>query len=99
MLLQEFKTAEKETATQRFVVNVRTAKFDANNSIRLKPGEISGLNWDNKLTLEFSKMSVIQSIKITPVAKIKTLFIAGDSTVTDQDLEPWASWGSILPTI
>lgn len=93
LMLQEFKTAEKETATQRFVVNVRTAQFDTNNSIRLKPGEIKGLNWDNKLTLEFSKASVVQSIKITPVSKIKTLFIAGDSTVTDQDLEPWASWG------
>jgi lysophospholipase L1-like esterase/head-tail adaptor len=93
LMLQEFKTAEKETATQSFVVNVRTAKFDVNNSIRLKPGEISGLNWDNKLTLEFSGSAVIQSIKITPVSKIKTLFIAGDSTVTDQNLEPWASWG------
>ncbi|OYX80421.1 MAG: hypothetical protein B7Y83_18480, partial [Flavobacteriales bacterium 32-34-25] len=83
LMIREIKTADKETKTERFVINVRTAKFNNNNSIRLKPGEISGLNWDDKLTLEFSKMSVIQSIKITPVAKIKTLFIAGDSTVTD----------------
>lgn len=93
LMLREIKTAEKETKTERFVINVRTAKFDANKSIRLKPGEISGLNWDDKLTLEFSKASVVQSIKITPVSKIKTLFIAGDSTVTDQDQEPWGSWG------
>jgi lysophospholipase L1-like esterase len=93
LMLREIKTAEKETTSQRFIVNVRTAKFDANNSIRLKPGELRGLNWDDKLTLEFSGTPIIQSIKITPVSKIKTLFIAGDSTVTDQDLEPWASWG------
>jgi lysophospholipase L1-like esterase len=93
LMLREIKTAAKETTTQRFVVNVRTSEFDGNNSIRLKPGELKGLNWDNKLTLEFSGTPNIQSIKITPVSKIKTLFIAGDSTVTDQDLEPWASWG------
>ncbi|WP_281337378.1 rhamnogalacturonan acetylesterase [Flavobacterium eburneipallidum] len=97
LMLQETKTAEKETKTERFTINVRTAKFDTNNSIRLKPGEINGLNWDNKLTLEFSVGSVIQSIKITPVLKIKTLFIAGDSTVTDQDNEPWGSWGQFFP--
>jgi lysophospholipase L1-like esterase len=96
LMLKEFKTAEKETMTQRFVVNVRTAKFDGNKSIRLKPGELSGLNWDNKLTLEFLGTASIQSIKITPVSKIKTLFIAGDSTVTDQNLEPWASWGQFV---
>lgn len=96
LMLREFKTAEKETKTERFIVNVRTAKF-GNNSIRLKPGEISGLNWDNKLTLEFLGKPIIQSIKITPVSKIKTLFIAGDSTVTDQDSEPWASWGQYFP--
>lgn len=97
LMLREIKTDEKETKTERFVVNVRTAKFDTNKSIRLKPGEISGLNWDNKLTLEFLGTPIIQSIKITPVSKIKTLFIAGDSTVTDQDLEPWASWGQFFP--
>lgn len=25
-----------------------------------------------------------------------TLFLAGDSTVTDQDLEPWGSWGQMI---
>lgn len=97
LMLREIKTAAKETKTERFIVNVRTGKFDTNNSIRLKPGEISGLNWDNKLTLEFLGTPIIQSIKITPVSKIKTLFIAGDSTVTDQNNEPWGSWGQFFP--
>ncbi|WP_083382072.1 rhamnogalacturonan acetylesterase [Flavobacterium commune] len=97
LMLREIKTAAKETKTERFIVNVRTGKFDTNNNIRLKPGEISGLNWDNKLTLEFLGTPIIQSIKITPVSKIKTLFIAGDSTVTDQGNEPWGSWGQFFP--
>ena len=97
LMLREVQTAEKETKTERFIVNVRTAKFGDNNSIRLKPGEISGLNWDDKLTIEFLGTAIIQSLKITAVSNIKTLFIAGDSTVTDQDLEPWASWGQFFP--
>lgn len=93
LMLREIETGEKETKTERFVVNVRTAKFGVNNSVGLKDSEVSFLNWDNKLTLEFLGTPVIQSIKITPVSKVKTLYLAGDSTVTDQDLEPWASWG------
>lgn len=92
LMVDEVKTKAKETLTQSFVVNVRTAKFGS-DSLKLKPGELSGLNWDDKLTLEFLGSSAIQSIKITPISKIKTLFIAGDSTVTDQNNEPWGFWG------
>lgn len=92
LMLDEVKTKANETLSQSFIVNVRTAKFGS-NSLKLKPNELSGLNWDDKLTLEFLGTPSIQSIKITPVSKIKTLFIAGDSTVTDQNNEPWGSWG------
>lgn len=96
LMLKEIKTAEKETVTQSFVVNVRTPKIDDTKSINIKPSEASYLNWDDKLTLEFLGTPSIQSIKITPVSKIKTLFLAGDSTVTDQNREPWASWGQFF---
>ncbi|MEY2867930.1 MAG: hypothetical protein RIR01_330 [Bacteroidota bacterium] len=97
LMLREIKTAGKESKTERFIVNVRTGDYNGNHKLHLKPGEINGLNWDEKLTLEFLGTAVIQSIKITPVSKIKTLFIAGDSTVTDQGSEPWASWGQFFP--
>ena len=92
LMLREIKTAANETKTMRFMVNVRTAKFDINNTITLKPAEIKGLNWDEKLTLEFLGTSIVQSIKVTPVSKIITIYMAGDSTVMEHDLEPWASW-------
>lgn len=92
LMLREIKTAANETKTMRFMVNVRTAKFDINNTITLKPAEIKGLNWDEKLTLEFLGASIVQSIKVTPVSKITTIYMAGDSTVMEHDLEPWASW-------
>ncbi|MES2240982.1 MAG: rhamnogalacturonan acetylesterase [Bacteroidota bacterium] len=97
LMLAEVKTKANETLSQNFVVNVRTGKFDGDKKIGLKPTEISGLNWDDKLTLEFLGTTNIQSIKITAISKIKTLYIAGDSTVTDQDTEPWGSWGQFFP--
>ncbi|PZX92704.1 rhamnogalacturonan acetylesterase [Flavobacterium aquariorum] len=97
LMLREIKTAAKETKTTRFVVNVRNPKFDVNSTIKLKPAELKGLNWDDKLTLEFLGTSIVQSIKIYPISKIKTIYVAGDSTVMEHDSEPWASWTQFFP--
>lgn len=93
LMVKELKTLKNETRSMRFAVNVRTPKIDDNNNVLLKSRENTFLNWDNKFTLEFLGSPQIQSIKITPAENIKTIYLAGDSTVTDQDLEPWASWG------
>lgn len=34
---------------------------------------------------------------VVPNPKARTIYLCGDSTVTDQKHEPWASWGQILP--
>jgi lysophospholipase L1-like esterase len=58
---------------------------------------MDGLDWDNKLTLEFNGDNPsIRSISISPVSE-PTIYLAGDSTVVDQDVEPWAAWGQMLP--
>ncbi|KQB38936.1 putative rhamnogalacturonan acetylesterase [Flavobacterium daejeonense] len=84
-----------ETLTKTFTVNVRTPKIDADSEIKLKERDLGQLNWDDKLTLEFLGSTAIQSIEITPI-DVKKIYLAGDSTVTDQDLEPWASWGQFI---
>ena len=35
--------------------------------------------------------------KVGPAPDARTIYLCGDSTVTDQDKEPWGSWGQILP--
>ncbi len=35
--------------------------------------------------------------KVVPNPKARTIYLCGDSTVTDQRHEPWASWGQIIP--
>jgi lysophospholipase L1-like esterase len=55
------------------------------------------LHWDDKLTLEFGDTRpCLCALEIAQV-DVPTVFLAGDSTVTDQPREPGASWGQMLP--
>lgn len=96
LMLREFKVPKEGRTTKTFMVNVRTPQIDKENRIDTKERELNYLNWDDKLTLEFLGKVAVQSVKVTSVENIKTIFLAGDSTVTDQDLEPWASWGQFI---
>ncbi|MFV0565983.1 MAG: rhamnogalacturonan acetylesterase, partial [Flavobacteriaceae bacterium] len=96
LMLNQLKLNEKETKNVSFTINVRTPEITNNNRIKIKDRDKNQLNWDNKLTLEFLGTPIIKSITITPVPHVKTIFLAGDSTVTDQDVEPWASWGQFI---
>jgi lysophospholipase L1-like esterase len=88
----------------RFVVNVRTPALPAlpenatgGTVVRLNPREIGSATWDDRLSLEFAPDAKgLRSIAIEPV-DVPTLYLAGDSTVTDQPLAPNASWGQMLP--
>jgi lysophospholipase L1-like esterase len=97
LMLEEVSTQPRQKAKRSFVVNVRTPEVSVKERVRLKPREIGNLDWDNKLTLEFiGQHPAVRSMEITP-AHVPTVYIAGDSTVVDQDKEPWAAWGQILP--
>lgn len=107
LFLDQKQIAAGKTATIAFNVNVRTATIfptDASTpstplpQVHLKPREIGALDWDEKLTLEFNGDNPsVRSIFIEPVKNIPTVYLAGDSTVVDQDKEPWAAWGQMLP--
>jgi lysophospholipase L1-like esterase len=84
-----------------FDVNVRIPEFTrpdgTQGRVRLKPREIGNLDWDPKLTLEFNGVNpAVRSITIEPITE-PVVYLAGDSTMVDQDVEPWASWGQQLP--
>ena len=66
--------------------------------VRIKPRERSKLNWDDKLTLEFNgDAPQLTELIIERVESVPTIFLCGNSTVVDQDNEPWASWGQMVP--
>lgn len=91
------RTKAGETRKVRFVVNLRRPEIAAGRSVKRKPREMRSLDWDDRLTLEFSgKNPSLRSITVEP-ATVPTIYLAGDSTVVDQANEPWAAWGQMLP--
>ena len=96
LMLDQHQLKKGEANTKIFNVNVRTPKISETAAIKLKDRDLGQLNWDEKLTLEFLGTVAIKSISIVPIEDVTTVYLAGDSTVTDQDLEPWASWGQFI---
>jgi lysophospholipase L1-like esterase len=98
-MLERVSTRPKGSVTRSFDTNVRVPEIagDATHRVRLKPREIGNLDWDTKLTLEFNgEHPGFRSLTVEPI-KEPTIYLAGDSTVVDQDFEPWAAWGQTLP--
>jgi len=63
-----------------------------------KPQTFMELDWDEKLTLEFSDAHpALCTIEITNEDKPLTVYLVGDSTMTDQMMEPWGAWGMQFP--
>jgi lysophospholipase L1-like esterase len=97
LMLEQVSTRPGQKAKRSFVVNVRKPYISPMKSVRLKSREVGNFDWDDKLTLEFvGTQPSIRSIEIKLV-NVPTIYLAGDSTVVDQDNEPWAAWGQILP--
>ena len=57
----------------------------------------SSRDWDNKLTVEVvSPHAALRSIEIVSAPTAPTVFLAGDSTITDRDGGSGISWGQML---
>jgi len=98
LLLHNIATQKGETKVFTFVVHKRSPQISDGNTVRLKERELNYLNWDEKLTFEFNgKAPAVKSLKIEKDTHAVTLFLCGDSTVVDQEGEPWASWGQMIP--
>lgn len=99
LMVEKVHTARGEFATCTFIVNVRTPQIPGAGEVKLKPREktTEAAAWDNRLQLEFSNAAPkVAGIEIEKV-EVPTIYIAGDSTSTDQPREPYNSWGQMLP--
>lgn len=98
LMLEQIRVPAGETVAYAFNVNIRTPQIKGGGEVKLKDREIPYLNWDNKLTLEICGDNPrVELLEIQPARDVTTVFIMGDSTVTDQPGEPWNSWGQMLP--
>lgn len=108
LMIERAVTSHGETQAVSFLVNVRNrrlppppANAPGGDRVRLNDREDGprGLvpHWDDKLTLEFNgARPCVAAVEIERVDDAVTVFLAGDSTVTDQPGEPSASWGQML---
>ncbi len=110
LLVEGMQTKKGKMQEVSFIVNKRSPKYfykepsKDNRSIELREGvvkikerEKAYLDWDDLLTLEFNgKSPAVSRIKIERDTAATTIFLCGNSTVVDQDSDPWASWGQMI---
>jgi len=98
LFIENEQTKKKETRVISFLINKRDVHISERENVRIKEREKTKLNWDDELTLEITgDYSTVTSIDIERDTIAPTLFLCGNSTVVDQDEEPWASWGQMIP--
>ncbi len=104
LMLEECTTGKGETREVSFNVNVRTPQLSKGNGIKLnsreqdyETGQVKTRTWDDRLTLQFyGGAPAVCAVEIEPAAEnVVTVFIIGDSTVTDQP--SGGTWGQYLP--
>ncbi len=82
-----------------FNINKRDTIISEGKVVRIKSRERNKLNWDSNLTFEFNGASPqVEFIELSPAKDdVITVFLCANSTVVDQDYEPWIGWGQMLP--
>jgi len=100
LYVYDAETKKGEFKTYSFVVNKRNTTINLpdgkTDKVKIKPREEGKLLWDDKLTIEINgDAPACSQIKIEPI-DVPTIFLCGNSTVVDQDREPWASWGQMF---
>lgn len=102
--LESVTTGKGEVTTASFITNIRTPQLSKGNAIKLNnreldynTGLVRTLTWDDRLTLQFSDSApALCALEIEPAdEQTVTVFIIGDSTVTDQ--AGGGTWGQYLP--
>ena len=98
LMLENIVTKPGEFITKTFTINRKDRQINATQKVSLKDRELTKLDWDDKLTFEFNNTKpCIAAMEITKVTDAVTVYLAGNSTVVNQDDEPWAAWGQMIP--
>jgi lysophospholipase L1-like esterase len=104
LMLERVATRAGQFVRRTFTVNVRGPLISSGGSVQLDgrerdlaTGEPRARHWDDKLTLAFSDAHPAPAaVEIRRVEGVVTLFLVGDSTVTDQATSPGSSWGQMV---
>jgi lysophospholipase L1-like esterase len=101
LMLHDAAAEAGKLLERSFTVNVKKPAIPGGGAAGIdsrEAGPPAVPNWDDWLTLEFTgKQPAVAAVSIKPAGKTATVFLAGDSTVTDQASGPYFGWGQMLP--
>lgn len=89
-----------QTVSCDLMVNTRTPVLPHGGRVRLKAREKEqeAAAWDCYLDLRVvGENPGLARVEVLPAPGVPTLYVLGDSTVSDQPLPPWAGWAQMLP--
>ncbi len=97
LFVENLATRKGELREVSFIVHKHSPQIDEQRTMRLKKRELSKLNFDDRLTIEINgDAPALAALRIERDDSVPTVFLCGNSTVVDQDSEPWASWGQMI---
>jgi len=97
LMVQDLRLEPGAFRDCRFTVNVKRPLLASGKPIRIKPSQPAAA-WDERLTLEFGgERPSVAAVTIRPAREWLGVFVAGDSTVTDQGGSLYTGWGQMLP--
>ena len=95
LMVENVVTKKRQTQTVSFLVNKRTPYYYIYSD---KNGEHKDRVRVKELDLFITGASpAVSRIVIEPAPEVNTLYLCGNSTVTDQPYDPYASWGQMIP--
>ena len=98
MFFDGIETAKGEFKDVYFTINKRDTVISEGRVVRIKKREQNKANWDSNLSFEFNgEAPRVEFVEISPVDDAITVFLCANSTVVDQDYEPWIGWGQMAP--
>ncbi|RYD31354.1 MAG: hypothetical protein EOP85_22850 [Verrucomicrobiaceae bacterium] len=84
LMLENVRTASGQQVLRKFTVNIRQPAYKGGR-VGLKEREKGYLHWDDRLTIEFNgPRPCVAAVEISPAPDATTVWLLGDSTVTDQ---------------
>ena len=102
LLVENLHLAKGQLATRTFTVIRREPAIAGGGSVSLdyshgREDPSICLDWDHKLTFEFSgARPCIGGLDIVPVDSGITFHLCGNSTIVEQEDEPWSCWGQFI---
>ena len=96
LFIDRLATPSGQVVTKTFAIN-RRAYQNGSVTISRKDRELTYVDFDEKLTLDFSgSKPCMCGVEIVPVDTVITLYLGGNSTLVNQPSGTFCNWGQML---